>query len=54
MGPAKCILLLVKDNDINCKSGVGAAPCPFHKEMDAILGTQAASNPVQLSEKCDR
>ena len=39
---------LVKVKDINRKSGEGAATCPFYEELDSILGTRAASNPVQL------
>lgn len=39
---------LVKVKDINRKSGEGAATCPFYEEIDSILGTRAASNPVQL------
>ena len=38
----------MKVKDINRKSGEGAATCPFYEEIDAILGTRAASNPVQL------
>ena len=34
--------------DINRKSGEGAATCPFYNEIDSILGTRAASNPVLL------
>ena len=41
---------LVKVKDINHKSGEGAAMCPFYDEIDNILGTRAASNPVQLIE----
>ena len=40
----------MKFKDINRKSDEEAATCPFYDEMDAILGTQAASNPVQLIE----
>ena len=40
----------MKVKDINRKSGEGAATCPFYDEMDVILGTWAASNPVQLIE----
>ena len=42
--------LLVKVKDVNRKSGEGAATCPYYHEMDTILGTRAASNPVQLIE----
>ena len=40
----------MKVKDINRKSGERAATCtcPFYDEMDTNLGTQAASNPVQL------
>lgn len=40
----------MKVKDINRKSGEGAATCPFYEEIDGILGTRAASNPVQLIE----
>ena len=36
--------------DINRKSGKGAATCPFYNELDSVLGTRAASNPVELIE----
>lgn len=41
---------MLKVKDVNRKSGEGAATCPYYEEMDAILGTRAASNPVQLIE----
>ena len=34
--------------DINRKSGEGTATCPFYEEVDRVLGTRAASNPIIL------
>ena len=39
--------------DINRKSGEGTASCPFYEEVDRILGTRAASNPIALIESSD-
>ena len=45
----------VKDN--NNVSGKGRKSCPFYDEIDSILGTRAASQPVILldsgTEQCD-
>ena len=35
---------------IKRKSGEGAATCPFYEKLDGILGTRAASAPVELIE----
>ena len=44
--------LLRKVKDINRKSGEGTATCLFYEELDRVLGTQAASSPVELIESC--
>ena len=36
--------------DSNRQSGQGRSTCPFYEELDAILGTRAASNPAVLLE----
>ena len=38
----------MKDN--NRRSGKGRAGCPFFEELDAILGSRAASEPPLLLE----
>ena len=37
-----------KDN--NCQTGNKRKNCPFYRELDAILGTRASSEPVVVSE----
>ena len=39
--------------DANRVSGNGASTCPFYEEIDAILGTRAASIPAVLLESGD-
>ena len=36
--------------DGNRKTGQGRIVCPFYEEIDAILGTRAASAPLTLLE----
>ena len=36
--------------DANRVSGNSASTCPFYEEIDAILGTRAASTPAVLLE----
>ena len=43
-------MFLGKVKDIRRKSGEGAATCPFLEELDEVLGTRAASAPVELIE----
>ena len=43
-------MLLGKVKDIRRKSGEGAATGPFFDELDGVLGTRPASDPVELIE----
>ena len=36
--------------DSNRVTGQGRSTCPFYEEIDAILGTRAASTPLTLLE----
>lgn len=46
----KQYVLQVKDN--NRQTGNGRKTCPFYKEVDAILGTRASSEPIVVLENC--
>ena len=40
--------------DSNGVSGKGRSTCPFYDEIDAILGTRAASSPAILLDSSER